>query len=60
MLIWLPSAMAAIIAQMTRANRERKRKRRTESRKCMYELEPFDTHFQPAVSERVCVCDARR
>lgn len=39
--------MAAIIAQITRANRERKRKKTYEIQKCMYDLPPFDPHFDP-------------
>ena len=43
--------MAAIIAQMTRANRERKKKKRIEISKCMYELPPFTTKFEPQVTK---------
>ena len=59
--------MAAIIAQLTRAKRERAKKRTYETNKvesllpttlkvlniycltnqCMYELDPFDAHFDP-------------
>ena len=41
--------MAAIIAQMTRANRERRKKKRYEISKCMYELPPFAARFEPQV-----------
>ena len=44
--------MAAIIAQITRANRERKRKKTYEIQKCMYDLPPFDTHFDPLVHNK--------
>ena len=37
--------MAAIIAQLTRANRERKKRVRIESAKCMYEIPPFDERY---------------
>ena len=48
----MPSNMAAIIAQMTRANRERKKNRRPEIMisKCMYDLAPFAERFEPQVS----------
>ena len=44
--------MAAIIAQMTRANRERKKNKRWEIiiSKCMYELAPFPQRFEAKVS----------
>ena len=45
--------MAAIIAQITRANRERIEKRKFEiiSSKCLYEIIPFDRNgFDPMVS----------
>ena len=44
--------MAAIIAQITRANRERKRKKTYEIQKCMYDLPPFDPHFDPLVHNK--------
>ena len=37
--------MAAIIAQLTRANRERKKGRGIETSKCMYEISPFDERY---------------
>lgn len=45
--------MAAIIAQITRANRERIRKKRFEIiiSKCMYEIKPFPERYHPDVSE---------
>ena len=46
--------MAAIIAQITRANRERIEKRKFEivSSKCLYEIIPFDRNgFDPMVSQ---------
>ena len=46
------SSMAAIIAQITRANRERKRKKTYEIQKCMYDLPPFDPHFDPLVHNK--------
>ena len=44
--------MAAIIAHITRANRERIEKKRYEIviSKCMYEIKPFDQTFNPIVS----------
>lgn len=42
--------MAAIIAQMTRANRERKKKKRVEISKCMYDLPPYPDHFDEQVT----------
>ena len=36
---------------MTRANRERKKKKRIDIAKCMYDLPMFDSHFEPVVSE---------
>ena len=44
--------MAAIIAQITRANRERKRKKTYEIQKCMYDLPPFDPHFDPLIHNK--------
>ncbi|XP_023326920.1 uncharacterized protein LOC111700276 [Eurytemora carolleeae] len=44
--------MAAIIAQMTRQNRERAKKKRYESAKCMYELPPFDPHYDPKIHNK--------
>ena len=44
--------MAAIIAQITRANRERKKKKTYETTKCMYDLPPFDPHFDPMVHNK--------
>ena len=43
--------MAGIIAQITRANRERIEKRKFEVgvSKCMYELKPFDQCFKAEV-----------
>jgi len=44
--------MAAIIAHITRANRERIRKKKFEIiiSKCMYEIKPFPDKFDPEVS----------
>ena len=46
--------MAAIIAQITRANRERKKRNETLKKikpgKCMNDIEPFDETFDPKVS----------
>ena len=44
--------MAAIIAQMTRANRERKKNKCFEIviGKCMYEIGPFPEKYEPEVS----------
>ncbi len=44
--------MAAIIAQITRANRERINKKRFEIviSKCMYEIKPFPEKYEPEVS----------
>lgn len=47
--------MAAIIAQLTRAKRERDKKKTFDSNKCMYQLEPFDTHFDPAKHNRYII-----
>ena len=46
--------MAAIIAQMTRANRERKKNKRFEIviGKCMYEIGPFPEKYEPEVIVR--------
>jgi len=41
--------MAAIIAQMTRANRERKRRKRVETSKCMYKIPAFDPTFDAEI-----------
>ena len=43
--------MAAIIAQMTRANRERKKNKCFEIviGKCMYEIGPFPEKYEPEV-----------
>ena len=45
--------MAAIIAQLNRRSRERKKRekegRNYASGKCVYELKPFDSHFDPKV-----------
>jgi len=37
---------------MTRANRERKKKKRYEITKCMYELPPFPDHYQKEVHNK--------
>ena len=45
--------MAAIIAQITRANRERQKRKRLGAKvgKCMnHKIEYFDAHFDPKVS----------
>ena len=47
--------MAAIIAQLTRAKRERDKKKTFDSNKCMYTLEPFDDHFEPTKHNRYIV-----
>ena len=47
--------MAAIIAQLTRAKRERANKKTYETNKCMYELHPFDRHFDPEVHNKYLV-----
>ena len=44
--------MAAIIAQITRAKRERLGKVTYQTNKCMYHLPPFDTHFNPRVHNK--------
>ena len=49
---WILIIMAAIIAQITRANRERKRKKTYEIQKCMYDLPPFDPHFDPLIHNK--------
>ena len=45
------SAMAGIIARITRSNRERLEKKKLEINvgKCNYNLQPFDDHFDPKV-----------
>ena len=45
--------MAAIIAQMTRANRERKKNKCFEIviGKCMYEIGPFPEKYEPEVNK---------
>ena len=35
---------------MTRANRERKKTKKINIMKCMYDLPRFDSHFEPQVS----------
>ena len=49
--------MAAIIAQMTRANRERKKNKCFEIviGKCMYEIGPFPEKYEP----EVCYIDSK-
>ena len=47
--------MAAIIAQLTRAKRERDKKTTFASTKCMYTLEPFDPHFEPVKHNKYLV-----
>ena len=51
--------MAGIIAQITRANRERIEKRKFEVgvSKCMYELKPFDPCFKAEVRKYVIMSD---
>ena len=49
------TSMAAIIAQLTRAKRERALKKTYETNKCMYELQPFDQHFDPSVHNKYIV-----
>ena len=44
--------MAAIIAQITRAKRERDKKKTYQTEKCMYHLPPFDPHFEPMVHNK--------
>ena len=44
--------MAAIIAQITRAKREREKKVTNEVTKCMYELPSYDTHFDPKIHNK--------
>jgi hypothetical protein len=39
--------MAAIIARLTRAKRERQKKMTYSTTKCMYHLPRFDSHFDP-------------
>ena len=43
--------MAAIIAQMTRANRERRKSSRIDIGigKCVYEIPPFSERYEPEV-----------
>ena len=47
--------MAAIIAQLTRAKRERAKKKTYAPTKCMYHLPPFDPHFDPMVHNKFMV-----
>ena len=47
--------MAAIIAQLTRANRERGKKVTYATTKCMYDLPRFDSHFDPLVHNKYLV-----
>ena len=44
--------MAGIIARITRSNRERLEKKKCEISvtKCIYQIQPFDDHFDPEVS----------
>ena len=52
--------MAAIIAQLTRAKRERGRKITYETNKCLYHLPPFDDHFDPRVHNKYLARWGRR
>lgn len=54
--------MAAIIAHITRANRERIEKKRYEIviSKCMYEIKPFDKCFNPKVSFTILYLQFRK
>ena len=45
--------MAAIIAQMARAKRERMGRNKVDSSKSTYTLEPFDKTFKPYVSKNI-------
>jgi hypothetical protein len=47
--------MAVIIAQLTRAKRERAKKKTYETTECMYELPPFHPHFDPMVHNKYMV-----
>ena len=48
--------MAGIIAQLTRAARDRRDRRTYGTNKCMYTLEPFDTNgFDATVHNKYCV-----
>ena len=47
--------MAAIIAQLTRAKRERALKKTYETNKCMYDLQPFDPHFDAEIHNKYFV-----
>ena len=42
--------MAAVIAQMAKAKRERSERKKINIDKCVYELKPFDSHFDAKVS----------
>ena len=42
--------MAAVIAQMAKAKRERSERKKIDIDKCVYELKPFDSHFDAKVS----------
>ena len=54
------AAMAAIIAQLTRAARARRDKRTYGTNKCMYTLERFDSNgFDPTIHNKYCVEKAR-
>ena len=47
--------MAAIIAQLTRNNREKTRKPSYETNKCMYSIPPWDNHFNPDIHNKYFV-----
>ena len=48
--------MAAIIAHLTRRNRERKKhvraRRSYSSAKCVHQIPPFDPHFEPQIHNK--------
>ena len=54
---WKTIKMAAIIAQMTRANRERKKNKCFEIviGKCMYEIGPFPERYEPEVLFKITI-----
>ena len=47
--------MAAVIAQMAKAKRERSERKKINIDKCVYELKPFDSHFDAKVSLDIIV-----
>jgi len=50
--------MAAVIAQMAKAKRERSERKKINIDKCVYELKPFDSHFDAKKHNKYMVAKA--